>query len=420
MSYFGIALTAGFGDIAAREVARNRGAAASIASDVTAVKLLTALAGIAAAAALALVLEVSPLQRTVLILSSIGLVSLALDTTWAYRGLARNRTGGAALLLSQLAYLAGVLMLVRVPGDVVRVPLIQFAGDLAAAAILLALMFSDGFKAPSLARGFGLLRKSGSATVSRLLRALIVTFGVVLLGMIGSARDVGLYSAAYRVCMFVTMIAVATHVAFLPGLARASLEGPERVSVVLTRSILLTSAAILPLVAGGLVLAEPLLSLVFGNEYAAAAPAFRLLLLSIGVLALHGTAHNVFVGLHRTGTEAVMFGAAAALNIALNLALIPAYGLVGAASATLAAEAVILAGSLLILSRMQMAPRASPILVPFLAAAVMGTVLHALSRSIPVLLLLPVGAGIYGAVLWSTGGLRRVMNDAAASDVSSP
>lgn len=414
MSYFGIALTAGFGDIAAREVARNRGAAASIASDVTAVKLLTALAGIAAAAALALVLEVSPLQRTVLILSSIGLVSLALDTTWAYRGLARNRTGGAALLLSQLAYLAGVLMLVRVPGDVVRVPLIQFAGDLAAAAILLALMFSDGFKAPSLARGFALLRKSGSVTVSRLLRALIVTFGVVLLGMIGSARDVGLYSAAYRVCMFVTMIAVATHVAFLPGLARASLEGPERVSVVLTRSILLTSAAILPLVAGGLVLAEPLLSLVFGNEYVAAAPAFRLLLLSIGVLALHGTAHNVFVGLHRTGTEAVIFGVAAVFNLALNNALIPAYGSIGAASATLAAELLIFVASAGALRAAGVRSGWSRVVAPLVCAAAMGTAIRAALPYLSIWVLVPAGASVYLALFTLTGGLRQVRLDANA------
>lgn len=420
MSYFGVALTAGFGDIAAREVARNRDSATRVAADVTAVRLLMALAGIAAAAALTLVLEVSPLQRTVLLLSSIGLVSLALDTTWAYRGLARNRTAGAALLLSQLAYLAGVLVLIRAPGHVVRVPLIQFAGDLAAAAILLVLMFSGGFRAPSIARGFGLLRQSGSITVSRLLRALIVTFDVVLLGMIASARDVGLYSASYRVCMLVTTLAVATHVAFLPGVARASLEGPARISDVLTRSISLTSTVILPLVAGGVVLAEPLLSLIFGDEYAAAAPAFRLLLLSIGVLALHGTAHNVFVGLHRTGTEAVIFGVAAALNIALNLALIPVYGLVGAASATLVAEAVILAGSLMVLGRMGIAPRASRILVPFLAAVVMGTVLHPLSQFLPLVLLLPIGAAIYAAVLWSTGGLSRVMKDAAAPGISAP
>lgn len=75
-----------------------------------------------------------------------------------------------ALLVAQLAYLAGVVALVSGPGDVIRVPLIRFAGDLPAAILLLSLLFGGGIPRPALARGMSLLCQSASTGGIRGLR----------------------------------------------------------------------------------------------------------------------------------------------------------------------------------------------------------------------------------------------------------
>jgi O-antigen/teichoic acid export membrane protein len=417
IAYVGVSLTAGFGEIGSREVARAPGRATAIAADVTAIRVLIALGGTALVVAIGYAFVTIPPQRAVLLAGALSLLSLALDPTWVYRGLSMNQTAASAFLLSQVVYLGGVLALVGSRADVVRVPLIQFAGDLIAATLLLVLLFRSSRVRPRIVGGVSLLRQSGFITASRLIRTVIVTFDVLLLATLTGGASVGLYTAAYRVCMLVTMIAVATHVVYLPGISVAASTGVQRLSSVLKESLALTVSVILPLVVGGIFLARPLLTFLFGAEYAAAAPAFQVLLASIGVLSLHGTAHNVFIALHQTRREMLIFAAAAATNIALNVWLIPSYGLLGAAIATLAAEGLILVTSAFSLYRTGIRTSGSAFLSPVVATATMTVALVLLSDRLPVAAVIAAGGIVYVAVLAATGGVSALRRNPGSAEL---
>lgn len=407
VAYFGLALSAGFSAISAREVARRPGDALRIAGDATIVRVILAVCGIAIVAVVSFWFVDSPIRRAVLVLTSLALLPLALDTSWVYRGLGRNHIIGIGLVAAQLLYLAGAFFLVEGPADVTRVPVILFGGEIVAAAVLLAILFRRKIPRPSVARGMVLLRQSGFVTIGRLLRALIVTFDVILLGVIASDSDVGLYTAAYRVCFLIVTIAVSAYAAFMPAITRAAQANTAAIGPVATRALSLTSAVIVPMVAGGIVLAGPLLAFLFGSDYAGGARAFQILLAGIALLSFHGAGHNVYVALNRTGLEAAIFGAAAALNIALNLVLIPRYGLIGAASATLAAEALILAASATALHRLGVRIALGGLVRPVVAAAVMGGLLYTVSGRVHVVLLVAAGAVIYGGLLAISDGFPK-------------
>ncbi len=407
VAYFGLALSAGFSAIAAREVAWRPGDALRIAADATIVRSILAVCGIALVAAVSFWFVDSSIRRAVLVLTSLSLLPLALDTGWVYRGLGRNHIIGFGLVAAQLLYLTGAFFFVGGPADVERVPVIVFGGELVAAAVLLTILFGRNIPRPSVARGMVLLRQSGFVTLGRLLRALIVTFDVILLGVIASNSDVGLYTAAYRVCFLIVTIAVSAYAAFMPSITRAAQANTAAIGPVATRALSLTSAVIVPMVAGGIVLAGPLLAFLFGTDYADGARAFQILLASIALLSFHGAGHNVYVALHRTGLEAAIFGAAAVLNIALNLALIPQYGLIGAASATLAAEALILASSAIALHRLGVRISLDGLVRPLGAAIVMGASLYAVAGRVHVALLVAAGAAIYAALLAITDGFPK-------------
>jgi O-antigen/teichoic acid export membrane protein len=403
--YFGLALTTGFGEIGAREVARHAEDALEIAADGTLVRLLIAIFGSVAVALTAMLLVRAPDARIVVLLSTLSLFSLAIDTSWVYKGLERNRVVAIAMLATQIIYLSGVLVFVRSPANVARVPVIQFGGELIAAAALLYLLFRR-FRRPSFRGGLVLARQSGYITLSRVMRSLIVTFDVVLLGVLATRRDVGLYSASYRVCYLMMAIAAATHVVYLPSVARATLVGAGALRLILERSVALTATVMLPLVAGAVVLADRLLRLLFGEPFAAGGAALQLLAVSIGLFALHGTTRSVFVARHQTRLEAMVFAVAAALNIALNFALIPRYGIVGAAFATLAAEALILATCIVWLARLGASYPLLPLLRPVGASLVMGAVLYRFGGEVAVPLLIAGGGTLYLVLLMVSGGIR--------------
>ena len=403
--YFGLALTTGFGEIGAREVARHPENALTIAADGTLVRLLIAVFGAIAVVTASLLLTTEPDARIVLLLSTLSLFSLALDTSWVYKGLGRNRVIALTLVVSQLIYLGGVLVFVRDPANVIRVPVLQFGGELVAALVLLFLLFRT-IRKPSFRRGLILARQSGYITVSRVMRSLIVTFDVVLLGILATRRDVGLYSAGYRICFLLAAIAVATHVVYLPSVTRASMVGPVALRAVLQHSVALTATVMLPLVAGAVVLAGPLLGLLFGDAFVAGSPALRLVALSVALFALHGTTRSIFVAHHKTRLEATIFAVAAAVNIGLNFLLIPTLGIVGAAFATLTAEALIFAACVVWLARIGAQYPVMPLLRPAVASLLMGATLTRFVQSAPVLPLILGGAVLYLTLMVLSGAIR--------------
>jgi O-antigen/teichoic acid export membrane protein len=302
-------------------------------------------------------------MRNVTALSSVFLIPLAFDTGWVYKGIGNTRKFGFSLLLAEITALVLIVLFVHHEADVLRVPAIQALGDLAAALFLTVPLLKGRWARPDRKSVMMLFRSSGMNTVSRTLRTIMVSFDVVLLGLMVNSFHVGLYSAAYRIVFFVMAIMFASHVAFFPEMARSGSE-PSRLSAILARSLGLSMAAVMPFVVGGILVAAPLMSLIFGQDYTEGALALRLLLVSVLIIAIHGTARNVFLVTQRIGLETAIMSIGVVVNITLNLLLIPGYGIRGAAFATVAGEAVILSPRLFVASSSNSRPALTTKVVP--------------------------------------------------------
>jgi O-antigen/teichoic acid export membrane protein len=195
------------------------------------------------------------------------------------------------------------------------------------------------------------------------------------------------------------------NLSLLPSLTSLASARDRQVALYHT-SMAHVAAVGLPAAVGGWLLAGPIIELIFGASYAAAALPLGLLLWS---LPLNLVRDVPLMGLISAGKERAVFRVtliSAGLNVALGLMLIPAYGVAGAAAGTLAAEAV----------RMVLAlgfARAHGFPMPAvgrfakvgLATGLMGVVIYALgTRS--VWIGVPLGVGCYAAGLVLTGGLR--------------
>jgi len=172
---------------------------------------------------------------------------------------------------------------------------------------------------------------------------------VFLLAALGvSALDIGLYAAAVSVVSPLRLVPGALGTALLPRLAGAGdAEAAEFTASVARQSTLFMVAAALALVPAG-ILGIPLL---FGVDYSAAVTPFLWLLPGMAALALSRVLSRYFAAVHRQRALLALRAAALAANVLLNLALIPRFGIVGAALASLAsygAEALAVAGLFLL------------------------------------------------------------------------
>jgi len=191
--------------------------------------------------------------------------------------------------------------------------------------------------------------------------------------------------------------------ALMPSLARATTDRSAQRSLY-QHGILHMVAGGLPIAVGGWLLALPLVTAVFGTAYGPAAPAFAILVWSIPLSLVRDIPIVALITHGQERTVLRVTGIVVVLNIALNLALIPRFGMVGAAVATVVTEGARMVLAFITVQRYGLGlPSWRLVWRPFAAAAAMLAVLS-WGVAMPVWGVVLLGAGTYGLVLMLTGG----------------
>jgi O-antigen/teichoic acid export membrane protein len=166
---------------------------------------------------------------------------------------------------------------------------------------------------------------------------------VLLRQLTGDEAIVGNYAAAYRLIEGVIMLATPLAHVFFRRL-RLSLDDTAAFGRSFRLMLGVMVALSLCATAGGLLLGPFILTLAFGDKYAAATPLLAWLLASLPFILPNYVLTQALVALGRERYYAGVTVAAASLNIALNFLLVPHLAAKGAALATVATEAALCAG----------------------------------------------------------------------------
>lgn len=168
----------------------------------------------------------------------------------------------------------------------------------------------------------------------------VMTFSdVLILGMFATATDVGIYTAAARTALLTRFLLLANSAVAAPRFAALhAANDKEGVARLAVRSTLLTTVSSLPLLLIFIVFPEKILSL-FGPQFEAGAQALIILSLGQFVNAMTGPVGYLLnmSGFHRIEGRIAVVGAL--MTAGLCFALIPVWGLLGAAAANAIATA---------------------------------------------------------------------------------
>jgi O-antigen/teichoic acid export membrane protein len=245
-----------------------------------------------------------------------------------------------AVVRTTTALAAGCALLVPGPG-----PLAVFLGLVAGQALALATPYAR----PLFARPRLALRRDVYAPCAAFLcisAATTIYFRcdiVLLRQLTGDEAIVGNYAAAYRLIEGVIMLATPLAHVFFRRL-RLSLDDTAAFGRSFRLMLGVMVALSLCATAGGLLLGPFILTLAFGDKYAAATPLLAWLLASLPFILPNYVLTQALVALGRERYYAGVTVAAASLNIALNFLLVPHLAAKGAALATVATEAALCAG----------------------------------------------------------------------------
>lgn len=237
------------------------------------------------------------------------------------------------------------------------------------------------------------------------LTSLALTFNfnadTVILSMFRDVGEIGWYNAAYRLVFTLVSIAGAFLAVMTPSFAREHVSDPEHVRAWTRGSIRGLALPALPIAVGASLLGTPIVLLLYGEAFAPAGLVLAIIAWDVPLLLFTAFCGNVTaaVGLERPAARIYLLSTV--LNIVLNLAFIPFFGMIAAAVITLVTDAMTtLLFYRLLAAQMDLAAITPVLARTGLAAALMGGVVAlAHAWGLPVLLVIAIGAVSYGALV---------------------
>jgi len=310
-------------------------------------------------------------------------------------------TAAVSLVSNLLKLVLGVVALL-LGLSIVGLGLVSFVVSGATAALLYYLFRRSFFK-PSLVLDFPLqgqmLRTSYPLMINIFLSSIFFRIDVMLLKPLQGDLAVGWYSTAYKFIDGLIIIPSLFTLAIFPILARYAEGGGDALLRAYTQSLRALLLVAMPLTIGISLLAERIILLFFGQDYAPAGMALLILIWFLPFSFINSLTQYVLIAVNRQRFLTLAFVIGAAFNIGANLALIPYYGYLGAAATTVLSEIVLLAPFLYgVRKHVGRVPLLEIAWRPVLSSLVMGGTIWLL-RPLNLVALVVIGAMVYGGVL---------------------
>jgi len=403
LAYLLLVADAGVEIWATREAAQTQDVRALVAR-VLPVRLFTAAASFLLLLGALPFLPPFPGLRALLVLFGLSVFAQAANLKWALMGQQRMSLVAAGLVITQIVFALSVFVFVHGPSDIMGVPVLRLLSDAAAAAYFAVRFVRHygrvGFR--PLDAG-SVLRPALVIGAANAMGLLNYNFDSILLGYLKGQEAVAWYGAAYKPVTIALAVPLTYFLGLFPVLARLFAESRDEFIALVNRSFRLCAIFALPLGVGGTCLAPPVIQLLFGKAYENSVLPLRILVWSAVFVILRGSYRH---SLNATGHQQLDLRCAvtsAALNVALNVALIPPFGLAGAAAATVVADAVWLTMACWYFGRSVISVNPLPFLLrPAAAAALMGALLW-LTPQIPWVARAAIAGLAYFALLFVLG-----------------
>jgi O-antigen/teichoic acid export membrane protein len=223
------------------------------------------------------------------------------------------------------------------------------------------------------------------------------------------AASVGIYALAYKLTYAFQFLPLAFIAALYPNLSEQLQKDTKKVESTLMKSFWYMAIVSAPIMFGISAIAPELVQLA-GGEYEASAVVLQALVLVLLPIFLDFPVGSLLNASGRQTIKTTIYGITMVINVVLNFIFIPKYQVLGAAYAAIGSFTFLLLAGLYFVPKivkgfswMRFIKTLAPI---YLSAILMFIVVSTLKPHIGWMLVIPVGAIIYGLALLFTGSLK--------------
>ncbi len=162
---------------------------------------------------------------------------------------------------------------------------------------------------------------------------------IIMLGWWRTPEEIGYYSAGQKIIQLLYALPAILATSVFPTLSRfAADKENDKVKNLMEKVMAIIFSIAIPIFIGGTVLARPIIEFLYGNQYLPATPAFQILLFTPFFIFPQIFLGNFILANDEQRRLKLPVALGSISNIIFNAILIPGYGIIGSAFATLAAQ----------------------------------------------------------------------------------
>ncbi|MGB2868535.1 MAG: flippase [Bacteroidota bacterium] len=341
LSYVIMVSSGGLHVLGTREIARMD--SPTLVGEILGVRLVNSLAAFAILFAVCyFVLRDDVVARLILITCSAAFFQ-SLFLEWYFQGKEEMVVFSRARTASALLYLLVLVVFVRSVNDLMLAAVAGPVGDMLAAVLMWkAYERRQGPLRISLtpARWVSLMKQAFPMGSGFVLAHVSINLPPIILGILFTASEVGIFSAASKLVFFLLMIDRIVATLLLPASVRLRTESVEALSSTLTTAMKWIILLGLPLSLGGMVLASKLFEIIFGGAFADSALVFRVMVWYFFLTMLHSVYMTGLLALRKEKEFGKVMAVSAAVYTVLCVVLTRWFGAPGAALGVVLSEGV--------------------------------------------------------------------------------
>lgn len=409
VTYFTLIANMGLPLLGTREIAREKDKIKDYIGSILTLRLCLAFLGFCLLLLTAFLLN-KPIEiKYLIVLYGFGLIPAALLLDWAFQGVEKMEYIGLGNILSATIYVVLVFFFVKSPEQILLIPCFQIAGNFLATVILFSIFVKNVGKPRfrlDIVSWKNLFYKALPIGFSLIMIQIFYNIDTVMLGFMRSDEEVGYYNAAYKIILLLIMSVGAYHDAIFPIISNFYKTSQDSLKHLLLFTTKLMVAIALPLAVGGTILAKQIINLLYGAEYDKGIIALQILIWTAAINCIDTVYSRGLLISNRENEYARVLIIVAAVNIILNFLLIPHFGLIGAAIATVFAQCIALLMFYRGFYKIIPIPFKNYFFKPIFACITMSLFLLLMSNW-NVVLLISGAAVIYFLTFYLLGGIRK-------------
>lgn len=338
-------------------------------------------------------------------LYGVSVLATALLPEWIFIGLHRMGYVGFTRVLQYSCYAGLVFLVVRGPADMLAIPLANAIGLGCAAFVLYALLRRrlTRWRPAMKPRAWRpVVAEATPLAASYIVMQLYLAFPILLLGWLRGPSDTAYFNTAYRVTLVLNDLLNLFLVALYPVVAERWARDPESLGSLLGHVIRVVVLVTIPLAMGSMVVAGPLLRLLFGAKFEPSVLAFQIIAWNFVLIGINGVYTQLVLLMHSRQKEFLrVVSVGAVVSLLVNAILAARYGSNGAAAAWLISEGSVAIASYYMARRFVVLPLGRHLKKPLVAGGLMAAACWVLlAVGAPVILVIACGVVVYGIALF--------------------